>query len=186
MKLPQTFLLPFVACGLAISAHASDIPRLLTEGQTAMMRGDIESAKRSFQAVNRIDPKNAVAIGYLRQIAVKERQTGGGSTVETQLSKLILPKVELKEATLGAALDFLKRRAGEVSSGSQSVNFVVQPGLDQDAIRISVTLADIPFTEALRYVAELAGAKIEYQKYAVVLKPRTSTAATVPAPAQGQ
>jgi hypothetical protein len=181
MKLPQMFLLPLVACGIAISAHASDVPRLLTEGQTAMMRGDHATAKRAFEAVNRIDPKNAVAIGYLRQIAVKEKQSGGGATVEAKLSQLILPKVEFKEASLGAALDFLRRKVEEVSGGKQSVNFVVQPGIDKDASRISIALTNIPFTEALRYIAELAGAKIEYQQYAVVLSPRTPTAAAAPA-----
>ena len=43
----------------------------------------------------------------------------------------------------------------------------------------------VPFTEALKYLASVSNLDVEYQKYAIVLKPKDATAAvtTTGAPA---
>jgi hypothetical protein len=163
----------------------------MSEGQTAMIRGDMETAKSKFELVTKLEPKNLPAIAYLRQIAAQEAQKPTSPQQEKQLSQLIIPKLEFREATFTAALDFMRRKATELSGGKQSVNFVVQIPADAQNTPVTLNLQNIPFTEALRYIAELAGAKVEYQKFAVVI--RTGGAATTasttkdqPAPATPQ
>jgi hypothetical protein len=177
MKLLQTFLL-IVTFGAV--AFAADLQRILSEAQTAMIRGDLETAKRNFQLAYQIDPRNPTAIGGLKQIAVQEAK-GGGTTVEKQFATLIIPQIQFKEATFSEALDFLKKKVADVSGGKQAANFVVQPGVDQSA-KITLSLTNIPLTEAIRYLAELVSAKVEYQKYAIVLKPAGGAASTTTAP----
>lgn len=168
-------LLVLLTFALGASTFAADVQRLLSEAQTAMIRGDLETAKRSFQIVYQLDPKNAVAIGGLRQIAVQEAKSGGGASIEKQFAQVILPQVQFKEATFTEALDFLKKKVTEASGGKQTANFVVQPGIDQNA-KVTLSLTNVPFTEALRYMAELVSAKAEYQKYAIVIRPAAAVA----------
>ena len=167
MRLPQFFVATFVLGSLALAA---DLQRVLSEGQTAMMRGDLDTAKRAFQMAYQIDPRNSVAIGYLRQFAVQEARSGSSSSVEKQLAGVILPQVQFKEATFSSALEALKAKISEVSKGRSAANFVVQPGVDQN-LPVTLSLSNIPATEAIRYLAELARAKVDYQKYAIVLRP---------------
>jgi len=184
MKLLQIPLTILLGSLLAATALAADVQKLLSEGQTAMIRGDMETAKSKFQTVNQLDPRNITAIAYLRQIAAQEAQNGGAPQQEKQLSQLIIPKIEFREATFTAALDFMKRKATELSGGKQSVNFVVQLPPESQNVQVTLNLQNIPFTEALRYVAELAGAKVEYQKHAIVIRgPGAATASTTGAPA---
>ena len=166
LQIPFTFLL---VCVLVSSAFAADVQKLLSEGQTAMIRGDIETAKARFQTVNQLDPRNVTAIGYLRQIAVQEKNQPTSPAQEKALEKLIIPKIEFREATFTAALDFMKRKATDLSGGKVSVNFVVKLPPESQNTPVTLNLQNIPFTEALKYVADLAGAKVEYQKHAILI-----------------
>jgi len=171
MTLLQKFLLVAVSLGVASGAWAADIQQFLTEGQTAFMRGDMAAAKRSFQTANKIDPKNPTAIGFLRQIAAAEAKNPGIATSEGEYKGIIIPQIQFRDATFAAALDFMKKKVVELSGGKKSVNFVLQIPPEQQNTPVTLNLSDIPFTEALRYIAELVNAKVEYQKYAVVIKP---------------
>ena len=167
LQIPFAFLTGCVLCGTSL---AVDTQKLMSEGQTAMIRGDMETAKSKFELVTKLEPKNLPAIAYLRQIAAQEAQKPTSPQQEKQLSQLIIPKLEFKEATFTAALDFMRRKAAELSGGKQSVNFVVQIPAEAQNTPVTLNLQNIPFTEALRYIAELAGAKVEYQKFAVVIR----------------
>ena len=187
MKLLQFPLTVLLACILGATAFAADVQKLLSEGQTAMIRGDLETAKSKFEMVNQLDPRNIPAIAYLRQIAAQEKNKPTSPQQEKALSQLIIPKLEFREATFTAALDFMKRKATELSGGKQSVNFVVQLPPESQNTPVTLNLQNIPFTEALRYISELAGAKVEYQKFAVVIRPGGAATASAtpdqPAPA---
>jgi len=111
---------------LALQAAPGEMQQFLTDGQTAYMKGDLTTAKQDFEWVLQMDPHNRAAIGYLRNIAVQEAQVKKGSAMEKQLSGLVIPKLDFKEATLSAALDYMKNAANRLSGGKMSVSFVVQ------------------------------------------------------------
>jgi hypothetical protein len=182
MKTLQTLSKVAVVLILSATAYSADLQKLLSDGQTAMIRGDIAAAKRSFELARKMDPKNPVVVGNLKQIALLEAKSGAPSTQEKQLSQIMIPQIQFNEASLSSALDFMKKKIGELSGGKLAVNFVVQPGVDQNA-RVTVNLTDIPASEALRYVGELANAKFEYQKYAILVRPAGGAA---PGPTPGQ
>ena len=174
MKFLQASLLVFA---LSSTLLADDLQRILSEAQTAMLRGDIETAERNFRLAYQIDSRNAVAIGGLKQIQIAKAKSGsGGAAIEKQFAAVIIPQVQFKEATFTEALEFLKKKVTDVSGGKQTANFVVQPGVDPST-KLTLSLSNIPLTEALRYIAELASAKVEYQKYAIVIRPAAGGAA---------
>ena len=87
-----------------------------------------------------------------------------------RLEKIIIPKIELREATLTEALDFLRAKAKELDPEKIGVNLVVKPGTTSDA-RITVSLSNIPLVEALRYFTGLADLEYEVQPNAIVIQP---------------
>ncbi len=184
-------LLPFIAlsvCLLALAgvAHGENIRDFLTAGQVAMQKGDIATAKKNLEIVYRMDPRNPVAIGLLKQIAIQEKNSNtAGATQEKALAKVIIPKLAFKEATFDSALAFLKTKVDEVSGGKQSVNFVVQPSVDQK-MTVTLNLTNIPASEAIRYLGELTNTRFDFQKFAVMVSPKGATVATTDSKAPGQ
>jgi hypothetical protein len=168
-------------------AASLDVQDLLTEGQVAMQRGDLAKAKAAFELVYKIDSRNTVAIGYLRQIKVAQANRPKGNDQEELLKGVIIPKIQFQEATLDAALVYLKKAVEKESGGKQVVNFVVQLPAEQVKTQsVTLNLTNVPATEALRYLGELVNATFVYEKYAIMLKPKSAAAAPAPAPVVAQ
>jgi len=114
---------------------------------------------------------------------VDELNKPKGNDQEKQLAALIIPQISFKDATLGSALDYLKKSVEKASGGKQAVNFVIQlPAEQVNTQTVTLNLSNIPFTEAVRYLGDLANATIVYDKYAIMVKPKAG-APTLPAPA---
>ena len=167
-----SLLLCFAASTLPLAAQQSS---LLSQAQKAYIAGDVPTAKALFEQVVKDDPQNTTARNYLKNIAIAEAQAGPGAKVEKQLQALILPQVQFKDATLDSVLDALKQQAAKVSNGQTLVNFVVKPGVNTTT-PVTLALSNIPFREAVRYVGELVGAEIVFDRYAIILKPKSTSA----------
>lgn len=185
MKRLPTALIPIVALAtLATGGFASEITDLLTEAQRAYIRGDITAAKEKFRLVQELDRNNATAYSYLRRIAGEEAALVKGkaapNATQAALTKLVLDKVDFREATLPEALDFLRQRATQLSGGKQAVNFVQQFDDATRGAKVTLTLQSVPFTEVLRYIGELAGVTFVYEPYAIVVKQKGAPAPETP------
>lgn len=183
MKLPSIAIIACSLLALPVAELRADqsVQQLLTEAQKAYMSGDIETAKRYFQMVNRADPRNVTAIGFLRRIAV-EGKKGGGNTMEKQLASVIIPKVEFREATLGSVLEYLKQTLEKTTGGQASVSFIVLRDVPVTQ-QVTLSVTNIPFTEVLRYIGGLADVQFAYEKYGVVVKSKNAGASAAVAPA---
>lgn len=187
--LPKILLHCTLVTLLAGGAFGESAQQLLSEAQTAYLRGDMATAKRNFELANQLDPRNPTAIGYLRLIKAKEAQDArGGGGQEKQLAAVIIPKVEFREATFGSALDFLKQQVAGQSQGKIAVNFVLQiPDEQVKTHTVTLSLTNVPFTEVLRYLGTLTGTTFAFEKYAIAVRPatvKTAAAATVSEPAR--
>ena len=187
--LPSLAILSTLVLTPALNAQAPDTAQLVKDGQAAYVKGDLATAKKDFELVNQLDPRNVVAINYLRLIAQRAGKGGGqGEGLDRQLAKVMLPKVELREATLGSALEYLRQQVTKASDGKVAVSFVVKlPDEQVKTQAVTLVLGNVPVTEALRYFGEVANVTFEYEKYAVVVKPKAGAAVTqtVSAPATG-
>jgi hypothetical protein len=182
MKSLQSLVGTFAVLCIASVAFAAslDVQDFLTEGQLAYQKGDLAKAKSAFEMVYKMDSRNQVAIGYLRRIKVDEQNKPKGNDQEKQLAGLIIPQIQFRDATIGSAFDFLKKAVDKQSGGKQAVNFVMQlPAEQVNTQTVSLNLTNVPFTEAVRYLAELAGATIVYDKYAIMVKPKSAAPAPV-------
>jgi hypothetical protein len=185
MKSLQSYLatLCVVLATSAALAASLDIPQLLTEGQTAYIRGDLAKAREAFGLVYQMDSRNQVAIAYLRKIKIAQENAPKGNDQEKQLAALIIPQIQFRDATLVSALDYLKKAVEKASDGKQAVNFVVQlPAEQVNTQTVTLSLTNVPFTEALRYVGGLSSFTPVYEKYAITLKPKAPEATATTAP----
>ena len=160
---------------LISSAFAADVADLMTEAQRAYLRNDYASAKEKFEMVRKLDPANKTATSYLRLILAEEQKNAGkGDRNATQeaLKKLIMEKVEFREASLAEALDFLKQKGNQLAGGKVAINFVMQLDEQAQARKVTITMQKVPFSEVLRYVGDLADVQFMYEQYAIVVKPK--------------
>lgn len=143
-------------------------------------------------------------------------QTGQIQRIQNKLERIIVPRLEFREATIREAIDFLKKKSVELDTteenpANRGVNIVLRldqgsmgasqevippaplapliPGLEPlpggavpepmapissinpNEARITVSLANIPLGEALRYVTGLANLKYKVEPYAVSVVP---------------
>jgi hypothetical protein len=174
MKTPTNLLVAALAC-LALPAFGQDITDLLNEAQRAYIRGDLPQAKEKFQLVRKLEPDNRTAGAYLRRILAEEAQSGvknPPNVTQEKLQKLIIPRVDLREASLAEAIEFLRQKGNQVGEGKVAISFVMQLDEATKASKVTLTLANVPFTEVLRYVGELAHVQFTYEPFAIVVKPR--------------
>lgn len=162
----RLLLLAFLVFSTALG-FAQSAAQISSEGQRAYLSGDIESAKAKFKMTLELDPGNVAARNYLRIITTQEAKAGGGAQLEKQLRSLILPTVKFQEATFSAALESLKQQAAKQSV---EMSFVTQLPPEAMERQVTLNLANVPFTVALRYLCELNGARFSVEKFAVVIK----------------
>jgi hypothetical protein len=147
----------------------------LTDAVRAFHGGDYETASSLFQAVLASDPKNQAAQNYMRMIQAQQKN---GSTLPANLKKVILPKVEFNDASPKEAFEFVAQQVQKQTGGKQTVNVVWMVPEGQEK-KITLKLQSIPAFEALRYIGDAAGLQLEYDTFAVKVKPvDPSTAST--------
>lgn len=170
---------------VAATASGQAVADLLSEAQRAYVRGDSAGAKEKFEIVRRLEPDNRTAIMYLRRISAEEAadpsRRNAPNATQTALQQLILPRVDLREASLAEVLEFLRQKGNQIAQGKVAINFVPQLDETQKAAKITLSLQNVPFTEALRYVGELGGVQFVYERFAIVVKPKGSAPAAAPA-----
>lgn len=173
----------------ATAAFALDVSELLTDAQRAYLRGDTTVAKEKFDLILKLEPENRTAIMYARRIAAEEaRETavkGPPNATKAMLEILTLPKVQFNEASLGDALEFLRKKGNQLGEGKVAINFVVMLDEKEKEKKVTLLLENVPFSEVLRYIGDLANVQFIYDRFAITVKPKATvveTKAHAPAP----
>ncbi len=83
--------------------------------------------------------------------------------------QIIIPEVRLREALLEDAIDFIRIKSREMDPHQKGANIVVKPG--GKPATITLDLKDIPVSEAMRYIAELANHRLTVDAQAYLLTP---------------
>lgn len=104
------------------------------------------------------------------------------SRMRQKLERIVIPKLEFREATIQEAIDYLSQQSVELDTESpasdRGVRFALKIGNVAPAVpgtpspadaRITVSLTNIPLIEALRYVTSLANLKFKVQPDQVVI-----------------
>ena len=96
-----------------------------------------------------------------------------------KMDRIILPRVQFQEATIEEAIEFLRVKSRDLdtsSPGGGGVNMILRNGDAPSSAKISLDLKDVPLSEALRYVTELAQMKYKVESNAVLIVPLSENA----------
>lgn len=157
------------------NAQAEDLNVVFQQGRAAFYKGDFTTAQQLLSRVAAANPKHQETANLLAYIRANHKAPD--NTLKNQYAALILPKVELVDVTLTEALEGLRALSKNASQGKVSPNVIVK-GEELGQRKLSLSLANIPLTEALNYVVQLAGAKATYDKHAVIVSAMADTTTT--------
>lgn len=96
-----------------------------------------------------------------------------------KMDRIILPRVQFQDASIEEAIEFLRVKSRDLdtsSPGGGGVNMILRNGDAPSSARISLDLKDVPLSEALRYVTELAQMKYKVESNAVMIVPLSEDA----------
>ena len=168
MKTPKLILLGAAVltgfCAPTLRAQ-DDLHVLYEEGRAAFNAGQLELAREKLALVLARNPSHPQTRAMMATI---ESKLGPNNTMlRRAYEKLVIEKIDLTEAELGEALQALKILAKNASGGKIIPNLIVRdPELAKKPV--SLHLGGIPLSEALRYLGDLVGARVTYDKAAVV------------------
>lgn len=154
-----------MAAGLGVAQAADDLENLFQMGRAAYYKGDLEQAHQLLSMVEAQNPRHQETRILLGDIRLKLKATG--NSLRKKYEGVKLAKIEFSDVTLQEALDGLRILAKNSSNGQVVPNFIVtDPILKAKAL--SLTLTDVPLTQAIEYVARIVGARAAYDNHAVL------------------
>ncbi|MEQ1747999.1 MAG: hypothetical protein ABL974_01145 [Prosthecobacter sp.] len=155
-----------MGAGLEVAAAADDLENLFQMGRTAYYRGDLEQAQQLLSMVAQQNPRHQETRILLGDIRAKLKASSG-SSLKKRYEGVKIAKIEFADVTLQEALDGLRAMSKNASSGQVLPNFIITDE-KLKAKMLSLTLTDVPLTQAIEYVARIAGAKASYDDHAVL------------------
>ncbi len=104
-----------------------------------------------------------------------------GAYLTEKMNKIIFPTVQFEGATIEEAVEYLRIKSRDLDtftdkSGVKGVNIILRMGDAPSNASISLDLKDVPMSEALRYVTELAQMKYKVEAHAVLVVPISENA----------
>jgi len=104
-----------------------------------------------------------------------------GTFLTQKMNNIIFPTVQFQGATIEEAIEYLRVKSRDLdnspdSAGVKGVNIILRTGEAPNNASISLDLKDVPMSEALRYVTELAQMKFKVEAHAVLVVPLSEDA----------
>jgi hypothetical protein len=154
-----------MTAGSGVAQAADDIENLFQMGRTAYYKGDLEQAHQLLGMVEQQAPRHQETRILLGQIRAKLRTFG--TSLKKKYEGVKLGKIEFTEVTFEEALEGLRVLSKNASSGQVIPNFIItDPTLKPKSI--SLMLTDVPLTQAMEYLARIAGARISYDNHVAI------------------
>lgn len=113
-----------------------------------------------------------------------ETTMGTSMTVAAKLDRIIIPKVQLEQATLQESLNFLRARAvecdtTELDPSHKGVNFNLNLGPEETpntkrilSEKVDLKLSGVPLSKALKYLTELTHTSYTTDDFSVIISPQ--------------
>lgn len=160
--------------------------RLYREAQAELRVGNFSAAQTKALKLRRLRPGDPYARKLIVQIQTEKRAAMTGTPWERRMRSIVLPKVDLDGESLEDVLEYLSIKAvAKAPEGTPRPSFIVRG--DAKERLVSLRLTNVPLSEVLRLVGELADVRFSYEKYAIIghdlrKTPKTAPDAPVKAP----
>ena len=108
--------------------------------------------------------------------ATTTNSRSAGAYLTQKMDAIVFPTVQFENATIEEAVEYLRIKSkdlddSETDPTKRGVNIIIRTGDAPAAAAISLDLKNVPMSEALRYICDLAQMKYKVEAYAVVVVP---------------
>jgi general secretion pathway protein D len=99
-----------------------------------------------------------------------------GAYLTEKMDRIIFPTVSFQNATIEEAIEYLRLKSKDLDTietdpNRKGVNIIIRQGDAPAGASISLDLRNVPMSEALRYICDLAQMKFKVEAYAVIVVP---------------
>src|SRR6266850_1968950 len=102
-------------------------------------------------------PNDQVAQRFLNEIQDRRRQQNPSADLRHTLEQIIIPEVNVREAAVGDVIDYLQTEGQKRSADKTPINLVWLAPEASKAVKATLILRSVPFTDVLKYVTDIAG-----------------------------
>lgn len=147
------------------AADKKDLNTIYQQGRAAFYRGDVETARALLLQVAAVKPDHFETKAMLAQIATYVKPD---NSAKKAYASVTVPKIDFNDVTVTEAVQGLTVLGKNASGGKISPNIIVKdPEIGKKSVTLS--LSNIPLTDAIEYVARMAGGRASYDKFAAVI-----------------
>jgi len=143
----------------------ADLHVTYEEGRAAFNAGQFDLAREKLSVVKAANPGHVPTLAMLSQI---EQKIGYDNTaLRKSYEKVIIDKIEFSDVELSEAIQAVRILSRRASLEKVVPNITLKtPELGTK--KVSINLTNVPLSEVLNYLAQLAGAKLTYDKVGVM------------------
>lgn len=191
----KTFLSVLLTVSTLLMAPLSaqnNAQAIYNQGVALFNEEKFDEALILFEQVLKANPNFVYARNYAARCKTAMAQNlGPKNDLEGRLSRVIIPEIAFSDAPIGDVLDYLATRTQEITKGETVVNFIYKGTPEQrTGTPITLSIRNVPLSEAIKYVGELSRSKVKYEPHAVIIDPNPAAepvpaAGATPAPAPG-
>jgi hypothetical protein len=119
------------------------------------------------------------SLGLARRDLMSGDELAGVSYLDEKLLRIVIPRIDFEDVSLGEAVDFLRLRAKELDMieldpGKKGVNFDIRPQLASFRIP-ELRLNNVPLKVALRYLCDATKCRFKVDDRGITIVPITET-----------
>jgi len=96
----------------------------------------------------------------------------GSTAGATKASKIMLPKLEFRQATVDEGLEFLRKKSRDLDPDKSGVPIVLVASETAKNVRVDLNLMNVSIADAAKYLAIAAGLEMTRDGEAIVLRSR--------------
>ncbi|MFO1440212.1 MAG: Amuc_1098 family type IV pilus outer membrane protein [Verrucomicrobiaceae bacterium] len=135
---------------------------------------DQQRARMLNQVTEMWEDKVPLKVTQMGQPTVNTRSAGAYLT--QKMDTIVFPTVAFENATIEEAIEYLRIKSKDLDTEEpdptkKGVNIIIRTGDAPAGASISLDLKNVPMSEALRYICDLAQMKYKVEAYAVVVVP---------------
>ena len=161
-----------VSHGVALPEGSSAM--YLPDSNQLVVRNTQQELQKVDAAINTLPTGGAGTVGGAAGTVPAGPVNAPASALISRAGAIIIPKIQFQEASVSEALEVLRIKAREFDPTKKGVNILINDTDIPQNTQITLTLGNIPWIEALKYVAELSNLKMKAGENAFVLKPNSA------------
>jgi len=170
----KLIILLAILAGVTLTRAATNAVPSSTEQEQLFMeavmlsnRGFYAEAEVRLKRLVELQPNQPTVTEFLRLVQLKLHDPA--EVLIKKLAAITFPSVQFRAANPQDVIEYLRQESSKLTADKAEINFVWQVPGDVPVPPITLSLKNIPLTEVLNYVTQLAGLRYRVEPHAVVI-----------------